>query len=151
MPIETNCVADSFCKNLKLRSVRTDSCDRAEHRFLSLACVAWHANRHVELIVRTKSNELPAVPRFLWILVVHHNRFWRIAQVLFDFRKAEDSADFRYVKVTLINGDSIRRIQSMRDCEDFVGFPIFVLIDNRVNVALIPRAHEYGSVWAERH
>ncbi len=142
MPVEAHTVADALGVNFQVPAIRVHAHDRGKAGIFLNADIAGRADRYVEFLIRSETDEFPAVPAPAGKGVVDHHGLAGRGEVLHDIRKADHPVDFRHVKISAPVGHPVGRPQAAGNHGDLVGLEIRVFVDHGVDLAGVARTHE---------
>ena len=149
--VEADAVAHAARHDLGPAAREVEPRDRGVERARRRADVARRADRNVELSVRAKRDELPAVMGVGRIGIAGHFGLGRAGEITRDVAEAQDAVHRADVEGAVAKRDAARRVESTGHDEHLVHSIVAVAIHERVHLALGARAHEHDAGRTDRH
>src|SRR5438132_1913264 len=149
--VEADAVAHAARHDLGPAAREVEPRDRGVERARRRADVARRADRNVELSVRAKRDELPAVMGVGRIGIAGHFGLGPAGEITRDVAEAQDAVHRADVEGAVAKRDAARRVESTGHDEHLVHSIVAVAIHERVHLARGARAHEHDAGRTDRH
>ena len=147
LPVEADRVADAEGDVLAMAAVRIHAQDLCVA--IAIADVAGRANWHIQLAVRAKGDEFPAMMGFTRQVGNNHLESWCLIEMLLDVAQGEDLADRRDIQITVVEGDAHRHVQASRDHAGLFRATVVIRIAQRVDLARAARTDKHRAFRAD--
>ena len=136
VPIKSDRISDPPGKDLDLTAIGVHAQQRGVAFVRPGAHITRRADRHVELAVRSKADEFPAVPAVGRQPAVDHHRLGWVVEPRLNIVKAQDTVDFRHIQGSVTEGHAVWREQAVGQTHNFLGLVVGIAIDQRIHAAL---------------
>ena len=70
-----------------------------------------------------------------WKIITHNRINWIVSIIIFNIIKLNNAINFRYIKITIFQINSVWHIKSRCNCYHFIYFVIFVNIYQGINIS----------------
>src|SRR5579883_2557304 len=124
IPVEAHRVADANRHHFGAGAVKVDAADLAVILVMQHV-VARLADGNIKLVVWSDGDELPAMGFVLGKIVVNHDRFGRIVEIVLDLLDLRYLGEFGDVERPVLEGDAVWPVETRGNDLD-LALPVFV-------------------------
>ena len=153
MPVETHGVAYAVGEHFLPAPIRIHTCNGPEPLILTgpVADVAWRPDRDVELAVRPKPDELPAMRSLRRKGFVDDHCLRRIPEATFDAVVPQDPIHLSHIERSVPERDAIGHVETGGQRHHLVGSIVLVAVEHGIHVPGLAGADEQRASRRPRH